>query len=441
MGRRGLGKGTNAKANEKVEELQQNGSEDSMDVMVDPDMVTQADSFEQRGAGSPGNDHEAATREETVARVSGDLQEKCNTKSGRNTDTNRFASKPKADTVDINDGAALKSPEHSEIGAGSHRDMGNAPQRTTESTMKLTPRVEKPTSKTQAEHCDNKAKSNRKQMVRENGLDFDIDEPWQRSLLRELKKTREDRNYKPKSPAELLLLGHTESRDYAVEMGRDDLTLATESSATLPARSQAIHRPWLYPDDPPLFADEDNDNFSTTSSKQPEGSHVDDDDLESPRSVREEREVGLKLHLDQPSRGNGRKVKAKSLPSQARGGSGGAWLEMEPSDIDQHDDDVTVSTVAVTSNNKDACFCMGYNVLDMVLPPEQGSPTHGRRKMRFPRHQQKTKRHTTLGRVEESAFEHIVSADRSSSSRYRNQIESKLSTRTDPDGAYNNNHY
>jgi hypothetical protein len=98
-----------------------------------------------------------------------------------------------------------------------------------------------------------------------DGLAFDISQPWERSLLRQLEKdetavpitstttaaattttttknNRDMRQYEVSSP--MMLLGHTESRDFAMEYDVDD-TVSLETSSSCPPiakNMQFIHR-------------------------------------------------------------------------------------------------------------------------------------------------------------------------------------------------------
>lgn len=92
-----------------------------------------------------------------------------------------------------------------------------------------------------------------------DGLVFNMNVPWERSLRRQMNQglekvitesSRMTKSY-PSRPNDMMigsgtmLLGHTESRDYAMEVVRDDISLTTSASSTAPNRMQVIHRSFL----------------------------------------------------------------------------------------------------------------------------------------------------------------------------------------------------
>lgn len=79
------------------------------------------------------------------------------------------------------------------------------------------------------------------------GLMFNMNEPWERSLQRQIQSGIKDQHilFNDKHNNRTLLLGHTESRDFAMEVSRDDVSLGTSGSSTVPHRMQVIHRSFL----------------------------------------------------------------------------------------------------------------------------------------------------------------------------------------------------
>lgn len=75
-----------------------------------------------------------------------------------------------------------------------------------------------------------------------DGLVFNMNEPWERSLQRQIQSGLKDQHIIVNDKNNTLLLGHTESRDYAMEVNRDDVSLGTNASSTVPHRMQVIHR-------------------------------------------------------------------------------------------------------------------------------------------------------------------------------------------------------
>ena len=122
-----------------------------------------------------------------------------------------------------------------------------------------------------------------------DGLEFDMNQPWERSLLRQLEQPNESNNAHPSVRYELkktdpialltttttkpmMLLGHTESRDYAMEYDVDDnVSLETSSSCPPGRKMQFIHRSPFAPPQPrvvyhiPSSNDDDHNNYQTAS--------------------------------------------------------------------------------------------------------------------------------------------------------------------------------
>ncbi|KAL7578286.1 hypothetical protein ACA910_012699 [Epithemia clementina (nom. ined.)] len=99
-------------------------------------------------------------------------------------------------------------------------------------------------------------------------LSFDLEQPWQRSLLRELEnieRSGDEKHARPRSHK--ILLGRGQSGDYLVEYDDmdDDTTVLTDASSSLPIRPQTIHRS-LSGGRVALFKeDEDDDEYGALS--------------------------------------------------------------------------------------------------------------------------------------------------------------------------------
>jgi len=77
-------------------------------------------------------------------------------------------------------------------------------------------------------------------------LKFDLTQPWQRSLLRDLEQIEKNMAHNPsetraRPQADRILLGHADSGDYILEC-EDDISTATDASSTCPTRLQVVHR-------------------------------------------------------------------------------------------------------------------------------------------------------------------------------------------------------
>lgn len=78
-----------------------------------------------------------------------------------------------------------------------------------------------------------------------DALTFDLTQPWQRSLLRDLEQIenqmKEEGDTRPRPHADRILLGHAESGDFMLEC-EDDISTCTDASSTCPTRLQVVHR-------------------------------------------------------------------------------------------------------------------------------------------------------------------------------------------------------
>mmetsp|Transcript_19712 Transcript_19712/g.37365 ORF Transcript_19712/g.37365 Transcript_19712/m.37365 type:complete len:373 (-) Transcript_19712:129-1247(-) len=77
-------------------------------------------------------------------------------------------------------------------------------------------------------------------------LKFDLTQPWQRSLLRDLEQIeksmlQDESETRARPQADRILLGHAESGDYLLEC-EDDISTCTDASSTCPTRLQVVHR-------------------------------------------------------------------------------------------------------------------------------------------------------------------------------------------------------
>jgi hypothetical protein len=230
------------------------------------------------------------------------------------------------------------------------------------------------------EEPENKPKETPKpKVIQQNGLEFNMDEPWQRSLLNELQRKSKERNmfnnhHQPHSNQNgRMLVGHTESSDYAIEMCGTGLTLETTvSSICRPSRAQGIHRTIGYED-------------STLFENKPSPKHINNksQNYPSPRGVND--------HHGNVYSPNGKRNNDK-------------WIDIEPSDVEEEltmADDATAA-IMEAANPGDACYCMGYNVMDMLMPPPNAPKSNKYRNMgrriNFPRQPH-------LGKVTEGTYE------------------------------------
>jgi hypothetical protein len=211
-----------------------------------------------------------------------------------------------------------------------------------------------------------------------DGLAFDLNQPWERSLLRQLEK---DAQLSPTSTRTrtMMLLGHTESRDFAMDYdpnNDDNVSLETSSSCP-PRRMQFIHRPENVPPEPrvvyriPPSNDDDPDEYDHHGA----ASRI---QLQQMR-YRQVNKMG-KGNVASPST-------ASSLTSVTQQNFDGRddehrpmllppphnFLEMEPSaGHSYHEEDpnnMNLPDLIHHSAPDPGCFCLGYNMLEYVLSP------------------------------------------------------------------------
>jgi hypothetical protein len=215
----------------------------------------------------------------------------------------------------------------------------------------------------------------REEIARSNRMEFDLGQPWQRSLLRELRRIDVTGVVDASKKPELVMLSHSESHDNAIEMDRDNMSIGTNSSVTIPTKSQLIHRSPLNRKQG-LFDDEayvgerlPATPVITTDDNRDE---VANGDSSPPRSIRIREDVSPKItkkHIPDVLPRNRNTTTPKKLPVNLRRaraiGDGGPqppappYLEVELSD------DADAMAMPDT-----ACgFCWGYNVLDFWLQP------------------------------------------------------------------------
>jgi hypothetical protein len=226
-----------------------------------------------------------------------------------------------------------------------------------------------------------------------DGLDFDMDEPWQRSMKKQLDKMDDydTEDEKQKRKPNTVLLGHTESRDFGLEVDKDDMSLGTSISSTIPTKGQYIHRAFL--NQPVLSEDETYNNDQITFKKKGNGSETSSltGNSEFPME-REERNPISPVRRENRRKKMMPKKRQNGYPGITRQHQSPPYLEMES----QQDEIGTVM-----EPNDPACFCLGYNVWDYVLPPPSQPPSSPARR-RFSR------RSSRLNRVDEEDAREVV---------------------------------
>lgn len=244
------------------------------------------------------------------------------------------------------------------------------------------------------------------------GLVFDLNQPWERSLLRQLEEAEKKECGYPRR--ELMLLGHTESRDFAMDYDQDDsMSVDTNASSTVPNRPQLIHRTILNMQPRVVY-------------NLPVPDNTENERIVEMAIDRQQQPVVVAIVKRNPKKGydsessslTGATMQteedrdetsfpiAKTIPDQLPGGQRSRqeqqdyyFLELEESvngesnynnNINNNLDGMT----AAATLPDPGCFCLGYNMLDYVLPPpppqggmylKKNSPRLGIRHSRLPR--------------------------------------------------------
>lgn len=248
-------------------------------------------------------------------------------------------------------------------------------------------------------------------------LKFDLTQPWQRSLLRDLEQIEsameDDYGTHRRPRADRVLIGHTESGDYLMEC-EDDLSTATDSSSTVPTRLQLVHRNqfptrrrFTSRDEYPEVVPDHSVDIRTAS---PKGVH---DEvslslehrmplskqkiqyLTHPRLDHTDGEGRLPTHCDLPYVG----PRLSPAPVSSELYRANAFSEVEaikPAKVWTTEEDPSV-----IDYTDPACMCMGYmSLIDLFLLTEPSSVRNKKR-----RTSQDTSRRASLDRVEEEEEE------------------------------------
>lgn len=196
-----------------------------------------------------------------------------------------------------------------------------------------------------------------------DGLTFDVSQAWQRSLLKQYDMQKSHPPARRKRP-ELMYVIHTESRDHGFSWDEGSaFSMDTSNGSAMPIHSQFVHRlhhPSLNGSEPPRPVDgvsslsettakEDRDDatsrpvYPSVSPTTPPPKIVETNLEQSPRSV-------MQQH-----------------PSKLRTASRKQRMHdtMKPY---MHVGEPVTANMAPPDP---ACYCLGYNMLDVLLPPHE----------------------------------------------------------------------
>ena len=237
----------------------------------------------------------------------------------------------------------------------------------------------------------NQAKLPSESQAQRRGFDLDLDQAWQRSLLKELDRLDLDGEVvqSNKGKPEVMMLRHTESRDLAVEVGDDEFSLGTNASSTVPTKNQSIHRP-------PRGA-------VRTLESQQRGKEVTTgvEDNRDEFSHERQTDAGQESNKDKA----GSKTTSLANTEKMQAGRKKSNLSLAKSLGDKR----YSSDIHMTTDDGEpympvpnpACFCLGPNVFDYLIPPS--TPDFRRRRM--------SRRSSKLGDIIEDALETMDKTD------------------------------
>lgn len=204
---------------------------------------------------------------------------------------------------------------------------------------------------------------------------FDLNQPWQLSLQRELEKIdvpTDKRNPRP----ELIMIGRADSGDFARSINPDDISVSTNASSTVPTKPQFVHRvkspePGL----PRQIILQSEKKF--TKQRFPErrsGVYDFYEEREQPSHT-----LGNVMGSYQPT------ISKERGLERARAFSEDRQSPRESPLLD--DDDDTVSEDGQEPSlypAESACFCLGYNPVEFLFPrPQQGYRRGSRGSQRY----------------------------------------------------------
>jgi hypothetical protein len=243
-------------------------------------------------------------------------------------------------------------------------------------------------------------------------LKFDLTQPWQRSLLRDLEQIESQMQeggteLRPRPHPDRILLGRAESGDFMLEC-EDDYSTCTDASSTCPTRMQLVHR-HQFPMRPRPEGQHDQRNGSPTP--DPTTNFYDIRTI-SPRSIHDETDLSLERSMPSapsipyltnniPKKGEESNTSNKNnytndqirpiphaLPR-------GRTLSHKPVSAELHrtnafSDEAKPSNASRTIAEDDAidytdpaCMCMGYaSLIDLLMFNEPSAVTVRKKKRR-----------------------------------------------------------
>jgi hypothetical protein len=222
-------------------------------------------------------------------------------------------------------------------------------------------------------------------VVKDRGINIDLTQPWQRSMLLQLEKLDHGFQVRPERKPELMVLGHAESRDFAYAVEKDDITLATAASSSCPTtKDQTIYRL----DSTGTISAGDvhclPQNFArhATESQRSRSRYSHRVAISTNEHQGEEKcqaefplyDCGVVQH-DTTGMETQRPY-SRMMVNPRRGTANGTMMsDRRPENVsDRHDRRPPTDNSLSEENDpstgaQEACFCLGYNILDYWIPP------------------------------------------------------------------------
>lgn len=245
-------------------------------------------------------------------------------------------------------------------------------------------------------------------------LAFDMNQPWERSLARQLEQVacdEQEYHYRP----DFMFVGHTESTDFGEPVDHDDAaSLGTSVSSTIPTKNQLIHRSLLMRGLKP-----EQDSTMDASLNNKAKPFVRRDSVGSQLTIASEDERDDSTNSAIPSHLLALIEEQRRKPASPKAAS--PYLELEPSTVDDESIQYFDYNDSTSALPDPACFCLGYNVFDYVLPPQEMTTRGTNWRKSVPR------RNSQLFRVDEYPEENQTSPMTSSTANVSN---------ADPEGTY-----
>ncbi|GAX27293.1 hypothetical protein FisN_23Lh139 [Fistulifera solaris] len=217
-------------------------------------------------------------------------------------------------------------------------------------------------------------------VVKNRGINIDLTQPWQRSMLLQLEKLDHGLEVRPERKPELMVLGHAESRDFAYAVEKDDITLATATSSSCPTtKDQTIYR---LDSTGNISAGDVHclpQNLARHESQRSRSRYSHRGAMSTNEHPAEEKcqaefplyDCGVTPHDTVETQ---QRPYSRRMANPRRGTGNGTMMSdrrpehMRDRRLSQTDNSLSEENDPSTGAHE-ACFCLGYNILDYWIPP------------------------------------------------------------------------